>query len=109
MSEGARVSSDARRHCEGEGVRVSGGEPWPAPAHPDARGGLSRRGRGTGGSARAPRPPRPSCGGGRAAPRCCRGRAPPPPRYGIRMRVHDRYRQAQSRSAKQRSKRKALQ
>ena len=31
------------------------------------------------------------------------------PRYGIRMRVHDRYRQAQSRSAKQKSKRKALQ
>ena len=33
----------------------------------------------------------------------------PPPRYGIRMRVHDRYRHAQSRSAKQKSKRKALQ
>ena len=37
------------------------------------------------------------------------GAAPPPPRYGIRMRVHDRYRQAQSRSAKQKSKREALQ
>ena len=34
---------------------------------------------------------------------------PDPPRYGIRMRVHDRYRQAQSRSAKQKSRRKALQ
>ena len=33
---------------------------------------------------------------------------PVTPRYGIRMRVHDRYRQAQSRSAKQKSKRTAL-
>ena len=32
-----------------------------------------------------------------------------PPHYGTRTRVHDRYRQTQSRSAKQRSHRKALQ
>ena len=34
---------------------------------------------------------------------------PPPPPRGIHMRVHDRHRQAQSRSAKQQSNRKALQ
>ena len=34
---------------------------------------------------------------------------PPPPRYGKQMCVHNRYRQAPSRSAKQKSKRKALQ
>ena len=36
-------------------------------------------------------------------------RLAPPPRYGIQMRVHDRRCSAQSRSAKQKSKRKALQ
>ena len=33
----------------------------------------------------------------------------PRPRYGIQMRVHDRYCSAHSRSAKQKSKKKALQ
>ena len=37
------------------------------------------------------------------------GEALPNPRYGIQMRVHDRRCSAQSRSAKQKSKRKALQ
>ena len=34
---------------------------------------------------------------------------PPPPRYGIQMRVHDRHCSEQSRSAKQKSKKEALQ
>ena len=39
----------------------------------------------------------------------CARMAALPPRYGIQMRVHDRRCSAQSRSAKQKSKRKALQ
>ena len=39
----------------------------------------------------------------------CSGLPPPPPCYGIQMRVHDRYCLVQSRGAKQKSKKKALQ
>ena len=44
-------------------------------------------------------------GGGGARPPT----PPPPPRHGTHMRAHDRCRPVQSRSAKQKSKRKALQ